>query len=146
MKENKGNTPEKILNDLFTFAHGDEDTLEFSDSEVSEFVKTKKVNLQRMMREVNKKAEQAKKQARLKTAEAERERVLRGRTNAPNAEGAGLIENIRTLIDHLRGQDGELAQVFYNRLEAAEDEDDLRSIKDDLDLLDQLEERDKGGS
>ena len=146
MKQNKENTPEEILNDLFTFAHGDEDTSEFSTSEVSEFVKTKKVNLQRMMREVNKKAEQAKKQARLKTAQAEREKALRGRTDAPKGEGAGLIESIRTLIDQLRGQDGELAQVFFNRLQAAEDEDDLRSIKEDLDLLDWLEERDEGGS
>lgn len=127
---------EPVWDRFFDFVFDCEDGL--TRTQVQEALRRRGIDLTDTRRRVHRALETAKARSRLELARASRPGILaRLGQVVPLGIGASLEEMKRAITARFQGQ-SQLA--FFRKLEAAESEEDLRSLLEDAHLLDALSE------
>lgn len=142
MKDDKQRTSKEVLDDLYSFAFGNEDTEDISANKAIKDVQKSGVDLDKMLRFVEEQATIERKQNCLKKAKAKRQQLLHKATRAMTQTTANIRDEVFALIKGLESKQPQQAAVYFNRFKNCSDED-LCSLKEDLLILQQIESEDE---
>lgn len=142
MSNDKQRTPEEILNDLYSFAYGNEDLEDVSTEKALKNANSRNVDLDKMLRLAKEQATISQKRIRLQQAKARRQKILKDASSAATRTTAYIKEEVLSLIRTLEVGHPGTAAVYFNRFKECSEED-MQSLKEDLMLLDELDSDDE---
>ena len=139
MSKEEQQSPEKVLNDLYSFVYGDENKDERSIEKARKNVKSSGIDITKILKFADEQSERLKKKSKLEMARAKRLEIENGIVRSISGAYEGLRGEVELMIRELAAINLNQAQVYFNRFKKCNDED-LESLKQDLQLLESLDE------
>ncbi|MDP0495336.1 MAG: hypothetical protein Q7Q73_03920 [Verrucomicrobiota bacterium JB024] len=139
MSNQKDRTPNDILNDLYSFAYGDEETEIITPENALKHVSAAGIDLEKLQRFVEEQACIETKKIKLQKAKLKRQQLLGSTASSMLQAGKDIRSQVQAMIEGIKHAHPQQAAVYFNRFQEC-DEDDLQTLMDDLQLLQKMDE------
>jgi hypothetical protein len=133
--------PDEIWDRFFAFSFGGPDPMTRADVQAK--LKGLGINLTKAMGRVQQALEAARAREELAAARAKRPGLIAAANSAIAPVGESLREKLKALIE--RTFQGGVQAAYYRKLETAASDDDLRSLLEDMQRLEDMEKRKDDG-